>query len=185
MEGWPPTRSRFRPGQSGNPGGRPKSIRLALRKAAKHSPRAIQFLVEIMNDEEQDPFARIAAAKLILDRGLGKLKEVELPPEPVQKREIAPEELRFLKRMLRIDHYQQQGWQIPPDLTRYEAALRILREPNPEDGLTSSQDLRLGESSKQLPEDAPAQPAVVKNGHGGAGSCDVLPPTSLPFGNWK
>jgi len=82
-----------------------------------------------MNDEEQDPFARIAAAKLILDRGLGKLKEVELPPEPVQKREIAPEDLGYMLRVARIDHYQQQGWQIPPDLSRYEAALRILREP--------------------------------------------------------
>jgi hypothetical protein len=48
-------------------------------------PRAIQFLAEVMNDEKQDLFARIAAAKLILDRGLGKLTEVELPPEPVEK----------------------------------------------------------------------------------------------------
>src|SRR5216684_2126667 len=105
--------------------------RCGRRRSILRAP--FQFLVETMNDQKQDPFARIAAAKLILDRGLGKVKEVELPPEPVQQREIAPEELRFLKRMLRIDHYQQQGWQIPPDLTRYEAALRILREPEPED----------------------------------------------------
>ncbi len=118
MEGWPPTRSRFRPGQSGNPGGRPKSIRLALRKAAKHSPRSIQFLVETMNDEKQDPCARIAAAKLILDRGLGKVTEVILPPEPVQKREVTPEDLRYMTRILRIDNYTKQGWRIPPDLIR-------------------------------------------------------------------
>ncbi len=190
MKGWPPTRSRFSPGQSGNPGGRPKSIRLALRKAAKHSPRAIQFLVETMNDEKQDPFARIAAAKLILDRGLGKLKEVELPPEPVQEREVTPEEFRYLERVLTIDNHMKQGWRIPPELSHYEAALRILREPNPEDGLTTPQDLRLGQTSKQFPEDPPAQPAAVENGHvenghSGAGSCAVLPPTSLPFGNWK
>jgi hypothetical protein len=130
VEEWPPTRSRFRPGQSGNPGGRPKAIRLALRKAAKHSPRAILVLVEIMNDAKQDPFARLAAAKLILDRGLGKLKEVELPPEAAEEREIAAEELRYMLRVARIDHYQQEGWRIPPDLSRYEAALRILRPRN-------------------------------------------------------
>ncbi len=131
-----------------------------------------------MNDEEQDPFARIAAAKLILDRGLGKLKEVELPPEPVQKREIAPEDLGYMLRVARIDHYQQQGWQIPPDLSRYEAALRILREP--EEGSPRSQELGSGQPSKQFNEDAPAQPAAVKNGHNGA-----LPPTHSQFGNWK
>ncbi len=137
-----------------------------------------------MNDEKQDLFARIAAAKLILDRGLGKVTEVELPPEPEQEREVTPEEFRYMERVLTIDNHMKQGWRIPPELSRYEAALRILREPDPEDGLPRSQELGSGQSSKQSPEDAPTQPSAVENGHSAAGSCAVLPPTSLPFGNW-
>lgn len=115
----PPTHMRFRYGQSGNPGGRPKAIRLALRKAAKHSPCAIQVLVEIMNDEKQDPFARIAAAKLILDRGLGRVKELELPPEPAEEeREVTPQELSFMVRVATIENYQKQGWPLPPEFRR-------------------------------------------------------------------
>ncbi len=127
-----------------------------------------------MNDEKQDPFARIAAAKLILDRGLGKVTEVELPPEPVQKREITPEEFRYMERVLTIDNHIKQGWRIPPELSRYEAALRILREPEPEEGLPRSQKLGSGQSSNQLPEDGMDEPNGVQK-----------PPTSLPFGNWK
>jgi hypothetical protein len=136
-----------------------------LRKAAKHSPRAIQVLVAIMDDEKQDPFARIAAAKLILDRGLGRAKELEFPPEAAQEeREVTPEELRYMERLLTIDNYQKHGWTLPPEFRRYEDALRILQEPDAEERLPNSQELGAGQSSKQLPEDATDEPNAVKNG---------------------
>jgi hypothetical protein len=40
--------------------------------ARSHSPKAIETLVEIMNNETAPPAARIAASIAILDRGYGK-----------------------------------------------------------------------------------------------------------------
>ncbi|TGQ89447.1 hypothetical protein EN828_10405 [Mesorhizobium sp. M2D.F.Ca.ET.185.01.1.1] len=62
-----PNARKFQPGQSGNPGGRPKGI---AAKAREHADRAIEVLAEALDD--QDPKTRIAAAKEILDRGFGK-----------------------------------------------------------------------------------------------------------------
>lgn len=59
--------SRFRPGQSGNPSGRPKGIGA---QAREHTADALRVLVDGLGDE--DPRVRVAAAKEILDRGYGK-----------------------------------------------------------------------------------------------------------------
>lgn len=57
----------FEPGKSGNPGGRPKGI---AAKAREHTDRAVEVLVEGMEDDDRR--VRIAAAKELLDRGYGK-----------------------------------------------------------------------------------------------------------------
>jgi len=57
----------FMPGQSGNPGGRPKGIAALARV---HTDKAVQVLVDGM--ESTDERVKIAAAKEILDRGYGK-----------------------------------------------------------------------------------------------------------------
>jgi hypothetical protein len=60
----------FEPGQSGNPGGRPKmpeELKVAMRGLAD---TAIKVLREAM--EGPDPRARILAANTVLDRGYGK-----------------------------------------------------------------------------------------------------------------
>ena len=57
----------FLPGQSGNPGGRPKGIGA---KAREHTDRALEVLRAGLDDD--DPRVRVAAAKEILDRGYGK-----------------------------------------------------------------------------------------------------------------
>ena len=59
--------TRFKAGQSGNPGGRPKGI---AARAREHTDRAIEVLVEGMEDDDRK--VRIAAAKELLDRGFGK-----------------------------------------------------------------------------------------------------------------
>ncbi|WP_245514670.1 MULTISPECIES: DUF5681 domain-containing protein, partial [unclassified Mesorhizobium] len=62
-----PNARKFQPGQSGNPGGRPKGI---AAKAREHADRAVEVLAEALDDD--DTKTRIAAAKEILDRGFGK-----------------------------------------------------------------------------------------------------------------
>lgn len=57
----------FKPGQSGNPGGRPKGI---AAKAREHTDTALEVLVAGMADD--DARVRVAAAREVLDRGWGK-----------------------------------------------------------------------------------------------------------------
>ena len=63
---------RFKRGQSGNPGGRPKIFSEVKQAAREHTDAAIETLVGVMNNEEATPAARVAAANAILDRGWGK-----------------------------------------------------------------------------------------------------------------
>lgn len=62
-----PNAKKFQPGQSGNPGGRPKGI---AAKAREHTDKALDVLVEGMADS--DARVRMVAAKEVLDRGWGK-----------------------------------------------------------------------------------------------------------------
>jgi hypothetical protein len=57
----------WRPGQTGNPSGRPRGLE---RLAREHTEAALNALVEALSDE--DTRNRITAAGMILDRGWGK-----------------------------------------------------------------------------------------------------------------
>jgi len=62
----------FLPGQSGNPGGRPK-VAPELRAAAQEvSIEGLKVLTGIMRDEKAPQNARINAVQAIWDRGFGK-----------------------------------------------------------------------------------------------------------------
>jgi hypothetical protein len=63
---------RFKKGQSGNPGGRPKIFTEVKQAAREHTEAAIEALVGVVNNEEAPAAARVAAANAILDRGWGK-----------------------------------------------------------------------------------------------------------------
>ena len=69
----------FKPGQSGNPGGKPKLIEPARKiladiklLAKEASEEAIKTLTAVMGDKAAPPAARVGAATAILDRGYGK-----------------------------------------------------------------------------------------------------------------
>lgn len=63
--------TRFKPGQSGNPDGRPK-LPPELKEAARAaSPEALQVLVDIMRNVESREADRIRAAELVLNRAYG------------------------------------------------------------------------------------------------------------------
>ena len=62
----------FRPGQSGNPNGRPRVLADVQNAAREHSGEAIETLARIMRDPKAPAAARISAACALLDRGYGK-----------------------------------------------------------------------------------------------------------------
>ena len=62
----------FKPGQSGNPGGRRKLPEEMVGLARKHTVEAIETLAKIMQDTKAPAAARVSAASTILDRGWGK-----------------------------------------------------------------------------------------------------------------
>lgn len=61
----------FKPGQSGNPGGRPKELNEVRDMARRHTVAAINTLVRLMREADKDS-VRCAAACALLDRGYGK-----------------------------------------------------------------------------------------------------------------
>jgi hypothetical protein len=66
------TSTSFKPGQSGNPNGRPKVLADVQNAAREHSSEAIETLAQIMRNPRAPATARIAAASALLDRGYGR-----------------------------------------------------------------------------------------------------------------
>ena len=66
----------FRPGASGNPGGRPGALSDVRELAREHTPAAVAKLAHIMEKGKSEQ-ACIAAASAVLDRGWGR------PTQPI------------------------------------------------------------------------------------------------------
>lgn len=64
--------AKFKPGQSGNPGGRPKIIAEVKELAREYTDAAVKALADIVQNKKAAPAARVAAAQALLDRGYGK-----------------------------------------------------------------------------------------------------------------
>ena len=91
----------FKPGASGNPGGRPKAASVIAIEARKHGLAMVAVLNTIARKGKSEQ-ARISAAVALLDRGYGKPSqsvELNFHADLLQKRllEMTPEELRILE----------------------------------------------------------------------------------------
>jgi hypothetical protein len=71
-----PSPKAFKPGQSGNPRGRPKIIEDIVTAAREQTPLAMATLIRIASDRDAPPAAQVAAAQALLDRGWGRPSQV-------------------------------------------------------------------------------------------------------------
>ncbi len=62
----------FKPGQSGNPSGRPRSDKTIRDLARVHTKDALKTLSEIVKNPKASDTARVQASNALLDRGWGK-----------------------------------------------------------------------------------------------------------------
>ena len=67
--------NRFKPGTSGNPGGRPKKTAAELKaveKMKKLTPEAVDVVEGILKNAKASFYARLQAAQIIFDRAMGR-----------------------------------------------------------------------------------------------------------------
>lgn len=64
--------TKFAPGQSGNPGGRPKAVNKVRELIAERGVEVVESLFTIAFDPKEHPPTRLAAHRELLDRWLGK-----------------------------------------------------------------------------------------------------------------
>jgi len=92
-------RHKFQPGQSGNPGGRPKKVREIADKALDLAEEMLEELKTIAKDKEAPPAVRLQAIKEINDRGLGRaMQSIDITQE---NRHTLSEEFEFIVRKLK------------------------------------------------------------------------------------
>ena len=65
----------FKPGQSGNPGGRPKALAEVQQLARAETAANIQALIRIRDAADSPPAAVVAAVSVMFDRAYGKPKQ--------------------------------------------------------------------------------------------------------------
>ena len=78
-------RSAWGPGQSGNPGGRPKIAAEVRDLAREHGGKAIERLVALMHSKNESVAVR--AVEAILDRGYGRPMQAMEPTESIRPQE--------------------------------------------------------------------------------------------------
>ena len=86
-------KSAFKPGQSGNPSGRPKEVAHVKELAKSYTEDAIRTLAEIMGDGSAPPAARVKASECLLDRAWGKSESTVNVKTPNNVRELSTAEI--------------------------------------------------------------------------------------------
>jgi hypothetical protein len=89
----------FRPGQTGNAGGRPKEGAGLRDLCRAHSNEAIETLLGIMRNKRAPAAARLRAVSEILDRGFGRPQQFLETGDEVQRAVDKPSELEIARRI--------------------------------------------------------------------------------------
>ena len=63
----------FRPGESGNPGGRPKGLGALVRAQTGEGAELVAFMLRVLRGRRQPLRLRMEAAAWLADRGFGKV----------------------------------------------------------------------------------------------------------------
>src|SRR5262249_4130183 len=99
-------RGTFKPGHSGNPGGRPKELGEVKVLAREHTAAALETLARIMEDQKAPPAARVAACRELLDRGYGRPEsalnakiETTQPTQEFDASQLTPAEFEQLQEL--------------------------------------------------------------------------------------
>ena len=97
----------FPPGTSGNPKGRASGTSFAevVRLARRNSVEAMQVLIDIALDPQEDARSRIVACQAILDRAFGKVSDKPPPvdtgdPVTLDASKLSDRELKVLLKLL-------------------------------------------------------------------------------------
>jgi hypothetical protein len=84
---------KFKPGQSGNPAGKPKVIIEVVQAARERTVQAIETLEKIMLDPKATGSARVSAAVAILERGWGKAPQTMTVKRDGELKDLSDAEL--------------------------------------------------------------------------------------------
>lgn len=121
----------FKPGESGNPGGRPKGD-IELRRAARErTAEALETLINIMRNQKAPAAARVSAAEALLSRGWGK------PVQPTAFTDIDGNdrplgiELDAMAKARRIAHLLAEGLRALPAQPAELSPRQTIAEPKP------------------------------------------------------
>jgi hypothetical protein len=98
----------WKPGQSGNPGGKGGTYYAMMRLARQFSPEATQILIDIARDPSEESRNKIVAIGMLYDRAWGKPKDYDpaTDKEPIRPRFdpslYTPEQLAQIETTLRM-----------------------------------------------------------------------------------
>lgn len=124
----------FQPGQSGNPGGRPRGLTRRVRELVGQNGELIcAFMVELMNDKTARNADRIEAARWLGDRGFGRsVQPIDLDVNQRPGLDLSDWSTEDLEALLAIyEKYGPEGAQVAglPPLSPPQGGVLALEAP--------------------------------------------------------